>query len=421
MLPHLSRMHLHAEKWFHVTTFITYAFACCGFVLPTSILGTIQKDMGLSTGTMSLIASRQNMGSSSGKLLASFLVDTVGAYCSLLFSFIGIACTIFYLSQAQTTWDVSLCCIAIEFFNASVYPAIQARIGTWYKIETDNPKAVDQGCQVLSLASRLGGLGVLFAYGAIIESTGWRKLCYTVSLILGAAIAWTTLFVSDSSKKKIKPGKPLTVETVKGTIMECIFNGGFWIFMLGFGFVACVRRVDSLMAIYLKDTTDLDAGTSTQMVMAHPAGYLAGLFLISPIYSKMESNQSKIAFIRMLFFVASIVAGIMAMTGQGQVYIKVGGIFALTALTTVQYYIISGAYSVSFGKNCGFMSSFSDMISYVVVSQVFGFSSGILDQYGWGAFWGLLAGLLGLSLVSYEIFLRYYFFAEEGGAGKKTA
>jgi len=359
-----------SQYFFHFVTFVTYLYSCLGFGLPTSILGTIQKDLDLSTGTMSLIAARQNYGSSLGKLLACFMVDSVGAYLSLTFSFTGIAATIYVLSQAQSAYDVSVCCVALEFFNGCCYPAIQARISKWYKIDSDNPGAVETGCLVLSLASRLGGLGVLFIYGALVSQTGWRKLSYYVAIIIATGVAWTTLMVNDSSTKKISPGKPLSLKSVYETIMGCIFNPGFWIFMAGFGFVACVRRVDSLMAIYLKDTAGLDAGTATQFVMAHPAGYLAGLFIIAPFYKQLTDKSTKIAFVRVLFLLAAAAAGVLCVTGEGHVYLKVGCVFALTAFTTVQYYIISGAYSVSFGANCGFMSATSDMISYVVVSQV---------------------------------------------------
>jgi len=359
------------------------------------------------------------MGSSLGKLLACFMVDTLGTYLSLTFSYAGIALCIYMLSMAESEYQVAMCCIGFEVFNGCCYPAIQSRIANWYKIESQNPQAIETGSLVLSVSSRLGGLSVLFIYGALVKSIGWRPLCYAVGLLVASGVGWTTLFINDSPKKKVSPGKPFTLKAVKDTISDCVFNAGFWIFMIGFGVIKCIRRVDNLMGIYLKDTADIDPGTATQYVMAHPAGYLFGLFVIAPIYKSLTDPNKKLIFLRILYVLCIAATGVLCFAGHGNALMKVACVFALTALTTVQYYVVSGTFSISMGANCGFVSAFSDMVSYVFVSQVFGFSSGILESYGWGAFWGALGGLLVISGVCYEIFLRYWFFPKMAAAGEK--
>ena len=65
--------------------------------------------------------------------MAAFSVDTIGPYCSFLIAFVGESFGMYFISIAQSGFDVSLGCGILEFFNSPIYTAVVVRISNWWE------------------------------------------------------------------------------------------------------------------------------------------------------------------------------------------------------------------------------------------------------------------------------------------------
>jgi len=384
---------LKKEYLFYLTLFISYGLYVFILNFPIVSLPFIQDDLGLTDGTIALIAARRTTGTSIGKLFTAFFLDMAGSFiCLMLIFIVGFICMAI-LSGADTVLTISLVLAGVECVNGMAWPSHVTLIGNWW--DDNNPKEkeiVDNAILILSLSSRFLSMAALSMYGFFLGSYSWRTVAYISCVMCGFGALWALTMVNDTQEKKMKFGEPVTPQKMIGLVKKVGSDPIFWVVQIVNSSTVVVRNLNALIATYLTNTTDMTQMQVVSLILCHPAGFVSGLLIIGNWYKTQTlSMQRKVVGAGYVgtFFVSMALINLP----HGFVYQKVACIFLLTFFNAVPRYVVTTKFSIAYKPYTGFVSAFGQTCSYFATAQLYGLCASVLDsEYGWTGFWMVFLG-----------------------------
>jgi len=185
-------------KLFHLLIFGVYATNVLGQDAVIPCVPLIQEDLGFSSATIALVASFQDMGMVSGKLIHGWLIDALGPRRLMFYTFMALSMFLFALSFASNFGLFALLMACISFVGSATDPAEVCIIGNWC---AGNAKQLSKGIWVLGLSSRLSGLLAIVLFAGMLRVMTWRwalRLAFFFPLI-GCVIGENVAAVACSS------------------------------------------------------------------------------------------------------------------------------------------------------------------------------------------------------------------------------
>eukprot|EP00494_Astrolonche_serrata_P032301 UN32570 len=279
------------QRKFHVSTFLVYLFSSIAVTVPLCSFNSIKKELFLTSGTLSIISSRMTYGTAIGKCMACFTVDAFGARFSTLLSFCGLAFVLTLLSSTNDVFLISMACMFLEIANSSIYPSLVTRIGNWFR---DYPEIVHDCCLVLSLSSRFQAMFIVYFYGTLLEYYTWRQVTIFAACVVVIGVVFCYFVLYDTPEKPYKFGQKLNCATVTDTLHATVYtNDSFdlWLVIIAGACCGIIRKFDSLIPVYISDTTTVSSTTAVRLAICHPAGYVSGLMICGYFINVVLGNQ----------------------------------------------------------------------------------------------------------------------------------
>lgn len=384
---------LSKEVMFYITLFVSYGLYVFILNFPIVSLPFIQEDLGLTDGTIAIIAARRTTGTSIGKLFTAFFLDAYGSFiCLMLIFSVGFVCMAM-LSGASNVLTISLCLAGVECVNGMAWPSHVSLIGRWWDDNKEDEKViVDNAILILSLSSRFLTMGALGMYGFFLGYHDWRTVAYVSCIMCGFGITWALTMVNDSQKNKIEYGEPISFSKMKNLVKTVGGDPIFWVVQIVNSSTVVVRNLNAVIATYLANTTDLSQMEIVSLILCHPAGFVSGLLLVGNWYKKQTLSVQRYV-VGIGYFCTFFVCMALINLPQGYIYQKVFCIFLLTFFNAVPRYVVTTKFSIAYKPYTGFVSAFGQTCSYFAAAQLYGACAVVLDsQYGWPGFWAIFLG-----------------------------
>jgi len=382
------------ERLFYLTIFVSYGLYVFILNFPIVSLPFIQKDLGFSDGTVSLIASRRTTGTSVGKLFTACFLDAYGSFICLMLIFSVGFLALATLSTANDVLTVSLVLAGVECVNGMAWPSHVSLIGKWWDNNKEGEKqVVDNSILILSLSSRFLTMGALAIYGVCLSMWDWRTVSYVSCMMCGFGITWTLTMVSDTPTQKIQYGEPVTPAKMLGLVKKVGTDPIFWVVQLVNSSTVVVRNLNAVIAGYLSSTCGLDQMQVVGLIICHPAGFVTGLLLIGNWYKTLGLSAQRTVVV-FGYICTFFVSTALIMFPEGHVYPKTGLLFLLTFFNAVPRYVVTTKFSIAYKPYTGFVSAFGQTVSYFATAQLYGACAWVLDnpEYGWPGFWMVFLG-----------------------------
>jgi len=381
------------EYMFYLTVFVSYGLYVFMLNFPIVSLPFIQEDLGLSDGTIALIAARRTTGTSVGKLFTAFFLDAYGSFiCMMLIFSVGFI-AMGVLSGANTVLGISLTLAAVECVNGMAWPSHVSLIGRWWDDKKEGEKEiVDNAILILSLSSRFLTMGALSMYGFFLGYYDWRSVAYVSCVMCAFGVVWALSMVSDSPEQKIVYGEPISFTKMYGLVKKVGGDPIFWVVQVVNASTVIVRNLNSLIATYFTNTTGLSQMEIVSLIICHPAGFVTGLLLIGNWYKKQTLTVQRWV-VGIGYFCTFWVCMALINMPEGHIYEKVGCVFLLTFFNAVPRYVVTTKFSIAYKPYTGFVSAFGQTCSYFAAAQLYGACAGVLDSdWGWPGFWAIFLG-----------------------------
>jgi len=364
------------EVMFYITLFVSYGLYVFILNFPIVSLPFIQEDLGLTDGTIAIIAARRTTGTSIGKLFTAFFLDAYGSFiCLMLIFCVGFICMAM-LSGANTVLTISLCLAGVECVNGMAWPSHVSLIGRWWDDNKEDEKViVDNAILILSLSSRFLTMGALSMYGFFLGYHDWRQVAYVSCIMCGFGVTWALTMVSDSQENKIEYGEPISFTKMTNLVKKVGGDPIFWVVQIVNSSTVVVRNLNAVIATYFANTTNLSQMEIVSLILCHPAGFVTGLLLVGNWYKKQTLSVQRYV-VGIGYFCTFWVCMVLINLPQGYIYHKVFCVFLLTFFNAVPRYVVTTKFSIAYKPYTGFVSAFGQTCSYFAAAQLYGLCCG---------------------------------------------
>eukprot|EP00466_Bigelowiella_natans_P010506 jgi/Bigna1/86700/estExt_fgenesh1_pg.C_120283 len=333
-------------KLFHLLIFGVYATNVLGQDAVIPCVPLIQEDLGFSSATIALVASFQDMGMVSGKLIHGWLIDALGPRRLMFYTFMALSMFLFALSFASNFGLFALLMACISFVGSATDPAEVCIIGNWCagnakQLSKDMYHCIPTGaclCIIHTSPILIVGVAVLFvmiirnAAGHDVEmgtSTSvflpshrlcnWREWRGQAPIegfknntnrsstkqeesIAAAAFksaktlsitALTHFIVKDTSSDRTRPGRPLSLTALLSAAKLLFKERLFWGAACVHSAAATIRRMDVILGTVYHDITGISPEDAAALVVAFPLGVILGLLLLGTAFRRLKRGAKQ--------------------------------------------------------------------------------------------------------------------------------
>jgi len=390
-------------KLFHLLIFGVYATNVLGQDAVIPCVPLIQEDLGFSSATIALVASFQDMGMVSGKLIHGWLIDALGPRRLMFYTFMALSMFLFALSFASNFGLFALLMACISFVGSATDPAEVCIIGNWC---AGNAKQLSKGIWVLGLSSRLSGLLAIVLFAGMLRVMTWRwalRLAFFFPLI-GCAL--THFIVKDTSSDRTRPGRPLSLTALLSAAKLLFKERLFWGAACVHSAAATIRRMDVILGTVYHDITGISPEDAAALVVAFPLGVILGLLLLGTAFRRLKRGAKQRLLITGMWGLVVIgCLGLMAVAAHrskannnnpDDTAAGFAGLFVflIGVGVSVPYYMAAYSYAAAHGgKSIGLSAALIEAFAFCVAALVYLILGGIISISGWSVAFFVLAGV----------------------------
>lgn len=354
-----------------LTTYLLYIVVN---TVSSSLMPSIQTDIGFSSGTVASIASSQTLAQMLGKIcwggwpVSAFGgTRTYAATMLIVSAFVGC----YTLSPSATALGIFVFCA--EFFSTSTYAChVQIVKGHW--AEAGRP----DGFWLLGVASRSGDVLSKLGWGELVGHMSWRAVCFVAVGVAGGAAALALLRHRDSPALRFsQPQQELTPSGTALIVRDFLSLPMFWVAAAAYSCTTMVKRTNELLLpSYFRDVGFeagiVDDARAAKLSAAWSAGVAASVFVGGHFFAKAAAfpgRQSKL--MAALLAVSTISFAILALlpdsvSTERDLSLRVFLVFTGGTGIGAAYYIPAGMFSTKYGgDHAGVLSCYLDSTSFL--------------------------------------------------------
>jgi hypothetical protein len=369
---------------------VTYLLYIVVNTVSSSLMPSIQTDIGFSSGTVATIASAQTLAQMFGKLCwGGWPVSAFGGtrtYAGtmlILGGFVGC----YTLSRSAAVLGAFV--FGAEFFSTSTYAChVQIIKGHWSEAGRSD------GFWLLGVASRSGDVLSKLVWGALVGSLSWKLACFVAVGVSGMAAALALIRHRDATTHRFaRPEQQLTPAATVLIVRDFLSLRMFWVAAAAYSCTTMVKRTNELLLpSYFRDigfeAGIVDDARASRLSAAWSAGVAASVFVGGHFFAKaatVPGRQSKL--MARLLAVSTISFALLALLPgsvdtEGALWLRVCLVFTGGAGIGAAYYIPAGMFSTKYGgENAGVLSCYLDAMSFLA-SAIFIQLLGVLVDAG---------------------------------------
>ena len=380
-----------------LTTYLLYIVVN---TVSSSLMPSIQTDIGFSLGTVARISSAQTLAQMFGKICwGGWPVSAFGGtrtYAGTML-ILGAFVACYTLSPSAAVLGTFVFCA--EFFSTSTFPChVQIIRGHWS--EAGRP----DGFWLLGVASRSGDVLSKLGWGALVGSLRWQVVCFVAVGVSCAAATLALVRHRDSSTVRFaRPGQQLTPAATVRIVGNFLSLRMFWVAAAALSCTTMVKRTNELMMpIYFRDigfeAGIVDDARASRLSAAWSAGVAVSVFVGGHFFAKaaaVPGRQSK--FMAALLAVSTTSFALLALlpvsvSTEGGLWLRVCLVFTGGTGIGAAYYIPAGMFSTKYGgDNAGVLSSYLDATSFLSSGLFIQLLGMVAERASWSSALWLLA------------------------------
>ena len=380
-----------------LTTYLLYIVVN---TVSSSLMPSIQTDIGFSLGTVARISSAQTLAQMFGKICwGGWPVSAFGGTRTYVGTMLilGAFVASYTLSPSAAVLGTFVFCA--EFFSTSTFPChVQIIRGHW------SESARPDGFWLLGVASRSGDVLSKLGWGALASLLPWEVVCSVAVGVSGVAAALALVWHRDSSTVRFaRPQQLLTPATTVRIVRKFLSLRMFWVAAAALSCTTMVKRTNELLLpIYFRDigfeAGIVDDARASRLSAAWSAGVAVSVFVGGHFFAKaaaVPGRQSNL--MAALLAVSTASFALLALlpgsvSTEGSLWLRVCLVFTGGTGIGAAYYIPAGVFSTKYGgDNAGVLSSYLDATSFLSSALFIQFLGMVAERVSWSSALWLLA------------------------------
>lgn len=304
------------------------------------------------------------------------------------------------------------------------WPAMASLIRSWY-----SPDKHGRVWGVISTSSRVGVMTATMFLGYLLTFLSWRSL-FHVSAAIALTLVVVCFFFLRRGPEEVGLAPP-QVDSPGESAKHRLDGSSFaqackvfaasprvWLICLSMAFTTVLMDVLNFIPLYLTESLGLDPGQAGMATTSFPAGCFVAVLAAGYVYDTLSRRRRVWVLGGLLGSGLLATATLYLLPRAGlpsglALAIALAAIFMSGLAVAPAYYLPMSVFSISYGgPHCGFLICLFDVFGYLgaVVYNFFG--GGIIDNYGWGAFLGMMAAVTAAATVTMTWFLILDYRAE---------
>jgi sugar phosphate permease len=288
------------------------------------------------------------------------------------------------------------CFTALKATKAAVYTSMALATKLNFR-----PQLLAKAWGILSTSSRVGALAGSWLLGPLATTFGWTG---PVLAVAGSLQALAALLWLQAPARPETNGGGASAAEVKG-------GGGFsdalgvlrrdkqlWLLFATMGLLLPVMDSSALLPLFLSQQLEISVASAAQLASAFPAGMVASTIGATLFFDSMHSKTKAI------FLLLATATGAVSFAALGAVQSTSAAgllLFLGGAGVAPAQYLVPSIYIMQSvdERNAGTVMSMMDMPGYMLSACVFKLYPNVVATGGWGMFFVILGGMIGVATV----------------------